>query len=114
MTDDATDEVRLVLTTAPDPAVAESIAAQLLHERLIACANVVPGVRSVYRWQGEVRKEDEVLLMLKSTGAAIGRLEQRLQQLHPYEVPEVLALEVQHGLEAYMAWVRSEVEVGHE
>jgi periplasmic divalent cation tolerance protein len=114
MSAEESEDVRVVLTTTPDQGVAESIAARLLHERLIACANVIPGIRSIYRWQGEVRRDDEVLLMLKSTGSVLASLEQRLCELHPYEVPEVLALGVREGLEAYVSWVRSEVTVGHE
>ena len=114
MTSDPVGEVRVVFVTAPDRAVAESIAAQLVHERLIACANVVHGVRSVYRWEGEVRKEDEVLLILKSTRAVLPGLERRIREIHPYEVPEVLALTVERGSEAYASWVLGEVGAVHE
>ena len=114
MSIDPDDEVRVILSTAPDTAQAESIAARLVHERLIACANVVPGVRSVYRWEGEIRKEGEVLLLLKSTQAQLSRLEQRLVDLHPYDVPEVLVLRVEQGLDTYLSWVRTEVGVEHE
>lgn len=102
-------QVTVVLTTAPDAATAERLAGQLLEERLIACANIVPGVRSVYRWEGETRHDDEVLILLKTTGASVPSLTERVTALHPYDVPEVLALPVAAGLDAYLGWVDWEV-----
>ncbi len=101
--------VRVVLTTAPD-AAAEELAAKLVDERLVACANLIPRVRSIYRWEGTVRRDDEVLLLMKTTVDALDRLRDRLVALHPYDVPEVLVLAPTGGLEAYLSWVRDEVE----
>ena len=102
-------QVTVVLTTAPDAATAERLAGQLLEERLIACANIVPGVRSVYRWEGETRHDDEVVILLKTTGASVSSLTERIEALHPYDVPEVLALPVAAGLDSYLGWVAEEV-----
>lgn len=103
-------EVLVVLTTAPDEGAADELAGRLVEERLAACVNVVPGVRSVYRWKGEIHRDGEVLLILKSTPEALPRLRARLPELHPYDVPELVALEAVDGLPAYLAWVRDQVE----
>ena len=103
------NEVTVVLTTAPDAETAERLAGRLLDERLIACANIVPGVRSVYRWKGETQRESEVLVLLKTTRECVTRLTDRVAVLHPYDVPEVLALPVTAGLGAYVDWVGEEV-----
>ncbi len=105
-------DVLLLLTTAPDERTADELAGRLVEERLAACVNVLPGVRSVYRWKGEVHRDGEVLLVLKSTPEALPRLRDRLTELHPYEVPELLAFDVADGLPEYLAWVRAEVEPG--
>ena len=104
-----TAAVSLVLTTAPDTEVAERIARVLVEERFAACANVLPGVTSVFRWEGAVQREAEVLVFLKTTHDGVGALEDRLVELHPYDVPEVLALAVPGGHEPYLDWVRAEV-----
>jgi periplasmic divalent cation tolerance protein len=109
MSDEQSTEVRVVLTTAPSIEVAERIAGALVEERLAACATVVPGVVSIYRWEGALRREGEVLVVLKTTGERVESLRSRVVELHPYDVPEVLALGVQAGHEPYLAWVRDEV-----
>lgn len=105
-------DVHVVLTTAPDSATAEGLAERLIEERVAACANIVPGVRSIYRWEGALQKEGEVMLFLKTAAARVDDLKDRLVELHPYDVPEVLALPVVAGLPAYMEWVYGEVEAG--
>lgn len=98
-----------MLTTAPDAEAAHGIARTLVEERLVACVNVLPaGMRSVYRWQGRVHDEAEVLLLCKTTRARFFHLERRLPEIHPFEVPELLALPVEAGLAAYCAWVAEE------
>lgn len=101
--------VRTVLSTAPDEATGRALAAALVGEELAACVSVVPGVTSVYRWQGEVRTEGEVLLVAKTVAALVPALTARLVALHPYDVPEVLALPVDGGHEPYLAWISAEV-----
>jgi len=101
-----------VLTTAPSSDVAERIGEALVGERLAACANVVGGVRSIFRWQGAIVREAEVLVVIKTTSGAVNDVRRRIVELHPYEVPEVIALDVQSGHEPYLAWVRAEVAGG--
>jgi periplasmic divalent cation tolerance protein len=96
------------LSTAPDAGAAERVARTLVEERLIACANLVPGVVSVYRWEGEVRREGEVLLVMKTRSASVAALRERLPEIHPYEVPELVVCEVVDGLPSYCAWVVEE------
>lgn len=98
-----------VVTTAPDVAVAESLATRVVEERLAACANVIPGVTSIYWWQGEVQRDEELLVVFKTTAGTLPSLRERLVELHPYDVPEVLALPVPDGSEDYLDWVRQEV-----
>lgn len=103
------EAVTVVVTTAPDAEVAESLGRTLVEERLAACANVLPGVTSVFRWEGEVQTEGEALVLLKSTESVFAALRDRLVELHPYDVPEVLRLPVPAGSDAYLDWVRDEV-----
>jgi len=99
----------VVVTTFPDADVAESVATGLVEQRLAACANIVPGVMSIYRWEGEIEREGEVMAVLKTTAAGYGPLRDRLAAMHPYDVPEILAFPVPEGSGAYRAWVAAEV-----
>jgi len=98
----------VVLVTMPTAERAAELARALVEERLAACGNVVPGLRSIYRWEGKVVDEPEVLLVLKTTAARFEALRDRVLALHPYQVPEVLALPVEAGSAAYLAWVGAE------
>lgn len=100
--------VVVILVTAPDESVAGDLARRLVEERLVACVNVLPGLRSIYRWQGEVEEAGEVLMILKARRVDVGAVAERVEELHPYEVPEVIALEVTAGHAPYLDWVRSE------
>ncbi|MGH0030686.1 MAG: divalent-cation tolerance protein CutA [Myxococcota bacterium] len=102
------DEVRLVLVTAPDAETAGRIARALVEERLVACVNVVPGVRSVYRWQGKLEEDAEQLLVAKTRADRCPALAARVEALHPYELPEVLVLPVSGGSQRYLDWVLQE------
>lgn len=106
----ASSELVVALSTAPDTEQAARIGRALVEERLIACASLVPGLTSIYRWQGEVQQEGEVLLVMKTRRALVERLKARLPQLHPYEVPELIVTPVTEGLEAYCRWVRDETD----
>ena len=99
------------LCTCPDEASARRIATRLVEERLPACANLLPRVHSVYRWHDVVEHADEVLLLVKTTRAALPALQARLQALHPYELPELLAVECAGGLPAYLDWIADNVRV---
>lgn len=100
--------VHLAFCTCPDTDSAQQLADALVGERLAACVNILPGVRSTYRWEGAVERADEVLLIIKTTGERLPALAARLPQLHPYDIPELLALPVAAGLPAYLHWVAAE------
>jgi periplasmic divalent cation tolerance protein len=98
----------VVLSAVGDREAAARIARQLVEERLIACANLVPGVTSVYRWEGEVQTEDEVLMILKTREGVLERLVERLQEIHPYQVPEMVCLPPDFTAAPYARWVIAE------
>jgi len=102
------DAVRVVLVTAPDDETPGIIARTLVEEGLVACVNIVPGVRSVYRWEGAVHDDAEVLLILKTRSDRCAAVAARVAELHPYKLPEVLALSVSAGSDAYLDWIRTE------
>jgi periplasmic divalent cation tolerance protein len=108
MQNDSGGELFLALTTAPDPETARRLGHALVEEKLVACANLVPGLSSIYRWKGEVQNDAEVLLLLKTQRSRLPRLKERLPELHPYEVPELLALPIADGLASYYQWVVEE------
>lgn len=97
-------EVAVVLVTGPD-AELERLAERVVDERLAACVNLIPGVRSVYRWEGEVARDDEAMAVLKTTRAGLPALRARVLELHPYDVPEFLALPVELGSDPYVRWI---------
>ncbi len=97
--------VHLVFCSCPDPATAQRLATTLVEARLAACVSVLPPMRSVYRWQGEVEQADEVLLLAKTPAERVPALVDRLRSLHPYELPEIVAVEAAAGLPAYLDWV---------
>jgi periplasmic divalent cation tolerance protein len=101
--------LRVVLVTTPDAATAESLAQHLVEERLAACGNIVPGVTSIFRWDGGVQRDSEILLMLKSTQSQVEALTGRIVEMHPYDVPEVLVIPVEGGNASYLDWVASSV-----
>ncbi|HVA55985.1 MAG TPA: divalent-cation tolerance protein CutA [Gammaproteobacteria bacterium] len=95
----------VVLCTCPDPKSAETIATTLVEERLAACVNLVPGLTSIYSWQGSLRREPECLLLIKTTAARFEALCSRLRVIHPFEVPEIIGLPISHGDPAYLQWL---------
>jgi periplasmic divalent cation tolerance protein len=99
----------VVLTTVASAEEGTRIARTLVDERLAACVNLVNGVRSFFFWEGRLQEEDEVLLLVKTRRERYGELESRLRSLHSYTVPEILALPVEAGSPAYVAWVRESV-----
>ncbi|MFM8980889.1 MAG: divalent-cation tolerance protein CutA [Planctomycetia bacterium] len=101
-------DARLLLCTAP-PGEAHDLARRLVESGLAACVNVVPGLRSVYRWEGRVHDEPESLLLVKTTPACLPALARWLGEQHPYEVPEALVLAPGAGSEAYLAWLSGAV-----
>ena len=95
----------VVLVTAPSAEEAARLARALVEEKLAACGNVLPGVRSIYRWQDRICDESEALLLLKVPQQRFAELRDRVVALHPYEVPEVVALEIRDGNEKYIDWI---------
>lgn len=95
----------VVLITVPDEATAKKVAVPLVEEQLAACVNVVPGLRSIYRWEGKTCDQAELLLVVKTRRACLEALEKRVRELHPYSVPEVIALPVIEGSAPYLDWV---------
>ena len=105
-------EPLVVLITAGSQEEAERIAQSLVAEMLAACVNVVPGVTSIYRWEGEVQRDQEWLLVAKSRRDVLDRLVERVQEIHSYDVPEIIALPLAGGSEPYLRWLDSVVEGG--
>jgi periplasmic divalent cation tolerance protein len=104
------EEHFVVLVTAPSRGVGKDIARALLEQRLAACVNVVPSIASLYTWEGELCSEEEVLLVIKSTGAAFDRLAAAVRDAHPYDVPEIIALPIVAGSQGYLDWIDEVVE----
>jgi periplasmic divalent cation tolerance protein len=100
----------LVLTNLGDIDSARRIARELVERRLAACVNMLPGVQSVYRWQGAIEEEGEITLLIKTTATRYAELEAALRSLHPYQLPEVIALPIANGLPAYLDWIRQETK----
>ena len=101
-------DVVTVLMTAPGIAEAEEVVRRLVEERLTACGNILPGAVSIYQWEGEVHRDEESVVILKTVRDLLPRMLQRAEQLHPYDVPELLVLDVVDGAGAYLEWVRRE------
>ncbi|HEY7516060.1 MAG TPA: divalent-cation tolerance protein CutA [Vicinamibacteria bacterium] len=102
----------LVLTTVARAEDAERIAEELVVRRLAACVNVLPGVRSIYRWKGAVERDEERLLLVKTRADRYEALREALLALHPYEVPELVAVPIERGSEAYLRWLDESVRDG--
>jgi periplasmic divalent cation tolerance protein len=101
-------ETLLVITNCPDEESANAIALAVIEARLAACVNILPRVQSIYRWQGKVESASEIPLLFKSTAAAYPALEALICEHHPYDVPEIVAVPLSHGLPAYLNWVAEE------
>jgi len=100
---------QLVLCTCPDQATAQYIADQLVDKQLAACVNILPGVTSVYLWQEKRETTQEHMLLIKTTNEVYEVLEQTLINLHPYELPEVIAVPIERGSAAYLGWISQQV-----
>ena len=101
-------QILIVFTNCPDEACANTIALALVEAKVAACVNILPRAQSVYCWQGTVESATEIPLFIKSTAANYPALEAIIRQHHPYDVPEIIALPVAHGLPAYLNWVAAE------
>ncbi len=106
-TSPAPADVLLVLVTVPDPAAGARLGRVLVEEQLAACVNVLPGLRSIYLWKGEIQDEQEALCLVKTRRSAYPALRARIEALHPYEVPEIIGLALDEGNAPYLSWVAS-------
>jgi periplasmic divalent cation tolerance protein len=102
------EQVLVILVTAVNQKEAVRIGEGMVNAKLAACANIIPGIQSIYRWEGKVVKAQEVLLILKSTKPRYRALERAIKAMHTYETPEIIALPVKEGLDRYIEWVRNE------
>jgi periplasmic divalent cation tolerance protein len=107
-------ELRLVLCTFPDAAAARQIGTVLVEKQLAACVNLIPAVESIYRWQGAVETSAEVLAIFKTRAAVLRDFERELAALHPYDVPEIVAIEPANVSENYASWVTETLTTGIE
>ena len=98
-------ETLLVLCSCPDEAVAEKLAKTVIEDGLAACVNIVPGVRSIYKWEGKLEDQREVMLLLKTAETRFDGLQLMIKALHPYELPEIIAVPITRGNNAYLDWI---------
>ncbi|MGP1716857.1 MAG: divalent-cation tolerance protein CutA [Methylophilus sp.] len=102
------EEIIIVFTHVPDMACAESMAHTLVNEQLAACVNISSPVKSVYRWQGKIETAEEIALAIKTPRRGYAKVAERVRALHPYELPEIVAIHVNEGLPEYLRWVAAE------
>jgi periplasmic divalent cation tolerance protein len=102
------DDALIVFCTAPDAEVATLLARGVLERKLAACVNVIPGLRSLYWWQGELQDDSEVQLLIKTHRARFSEIEAFIKDNHPYEVPELIAVSIVAGSEPYLRWLRQQ------
>jgi periplasmic divalent cation tolerance protein len=100
----------LVMMTAPSEAEAAELGRSVVAEKLAACCNILPGVRSIYRWRGKISDEAEVLCILKTRRELFDKLKARLKELHSYEVPEIIGINIEAGLDSYLQWILENTE----
>jgi periplasmic divalent cation tolerance protein len=99
----------VIVTTCPDAASAENIARTLLERKLAACINILPGVKSFYTWKGVCESDEEHLLLIKTLFSAYPAVEQAIPELHPYELPEIIAVPIAAGLPGYLTWITQSI-----
>ncbi|MFZ0931319.1 MAG: divalent-cation tolerance protein CutA [Syntrophobacteraceae bacterium] len=107
-------EISIVLVTAGSAEEAATIGRTLVEEHLAACANIVPQIRSIYRWKGQIYDEQEFLIIIKTRAEQFEALQERVKKLHSYEVPEIISFPVKRGLREYLEWVEKETGGGSE
>ena len=101
-------DVRLVFCTCPDEQTAQALAQTLVEQRLAACVNLLPAMRSVYRWQEQIEQAEEIQLVIKTCADRLDALSAAIRQHHPYELPEIVAISPSAGLPAYLDWIRAQ------
>lgn len=100
---------QVALCTAPDSTTAEQLAENMVKQKLAACVNIIPAITSVYQWQGEIEKDPEVLMVIKTAEELIGELEELLDEEHPYEVFELISCDIDQAASAYLQWLNETV-----
>lgn len=100
----------VILNTCPNKETATEVANTLIQRRLAACVNILPGLTSVYHWQGQIESEEEILLLIKSTQAAFDVVKDTICEIHPYELPEIVAVPLVGGLDTYLSWIDANVQ----
>jgi len=101
---------QIVLCTCPNKDIAELIANALVSEKLAACVNILPGIMSVYSWQDKVTSDDEVLLLIKTQNCFFSALKQKIKAIHPYDIPEIIAIDIQQGDKNYLNWIKGSLK----
>ena len=109
--DDALFETVLVATNMPDRETALRLARTLVEQRLAACVNVMAGCTSIFRWEGAIDEANEVPVLIKTRAARYPEVEARIRELHPYELPEIIAVPIVHGLDDYLQWIVKETAI---
>jgi len=104
------NSTNVVFSTCPDLVTAKRLGAALVEGRLAACVNVVPGIVSIYRWQGAIQEDSECLMVAKTTATRVAALTEWLRTHHPYELPEIVAVPVTAGLAAYLDWISEQTQ----
>lgn len=107
------DKIIAVLITVPTEIIAQEIANSLLDSRLAACISYIPSVKSIYRWKGQIERSDEFLIIAKTRSSLFEELKTTAKKIHPYELPEIIAMEISHGLDGYLQWVLAETLPNH-
>jgi len=105
---------RIVFITVPNQEVAEKIALALVQERLAACANLIPGITSIYHWAGKLEKSSEWLMIVKTRVENFEDLRKRVVELHPYEVPEIVCFPIELGFNKYLQWIDASIDLPQE
>jgi periplasmic divalent cation tolerance protein len=106
------DEILLAISTFPDAELARRVSRQLVERNLAACANIGGAVESIYHWEGKIEEAQETMVFFKTTRSRFSEFQDALRSMHPYEVPEIVALKIEGGLPRYLAWVASSCEAG--
>jgi len=101
---------QIVLCTCPNQEVAKQIATELVTDKLAACVNIIPGITSIYCWQGEVISDDEVQLLIKTQNCFFSALKLKINELHPYDIPEIIAIDIQQGDKNYLNWIKGSLK----
>ena len=104
---DIESQILVVLSTVPSQETGRELARKLVDKRLAACVNVIPGLVSIFEWDGKLTEDSEALMVIKTTDKSLDSLISTLSEIHPYDIPEIIALRVEGGHSAYMDWVRS-------